>query len=151
TSCGPASAMSLVASAGVTTSAEPSAIRSARPLRRIASRCAPRAIRVTCSPASASLTPRKPPVAPAPTIQIRIASSNETGFGRGGVRGRAAPRPRTPSQLPSSWEPTLQLAQIDPLQRVIMALLQDEPRPLARGGDIGPQVGAVNGIPDPLG
>src|SRR5262249_9587601 len=43
---------------------------SRRPSRRMASRCAPRAMNVTSSPACASLIPTRPPIAPAPTMQI---------------------------------------------------------------------------------
>ena len=38
----------------------------------IASRCGPRAIKDTSAPASARSTPRYPPIAPAPKMQIRI-------------------------------------------------------------------------------
>src|SRR5665213_1879314 len=42
------------------------------PSRRIASRCAPRATRVTSSPAADRRAPRYPPIAPAPMTAIRI-------------------------------------------------------------------------------
>src|SRR5579859_7271189 len=45
------------------------------PLLRMASRFAPRAINVTSSPAAASLVPRYPPMAPAPTMAIFMACS----------------------------------------------------------------------------
>src|SRR5579864_7518652 len=50
------------------TAYSPSASMTRRPSRRIASRCAPRAIRTTGSPARASRPPKKPPMAPAPRM-----------------------------------------------------------------------------------
>ncbi len=44
-----------------------------RPWRRIASRCAPRATKVTSSPTRASFAPKKPPVPPEPITTMRMA------------------------------------------------------------------------------
>src|SRR5512145_3078036 len=56
-------------------------ISSFKPLRRIASRCAPRATRLTSAPARASSTPRYPPVAPEPKMHtFMIDLSRRGGF-----------------------------------------------------------------------
>src|SRR5437879_3271405 len=53
-----------------------SASRTSTPRSRMAARCAPRATRVTSTPARAMRAPRKAPVAPAPTMTIFIARSS---------------------------------------------------------------------------
>src|SRR3990172_1675631 len=78
TSCTPASLSLLVALTLRATCSLPSSSISFRPSRRMASRCAPRAISVTSSPASASFAPIKPPMAPAPTMQIFMDESSRS-------------------------------------------------------------------------
>jgi hypothetical protein len=67
-SCTPSSLGSDVQRTGALT-VSPSIIRRA-PCSRIAARCAPRAIKLTSAPARANCTPIKPPIAPAPKMQI---------------------------------------------------------------------------------
>src|SRR5581483_3082902 len=55
--------------------------RTRSPRSRMAARCGPRATSTVSTPACVRRAPRKPPVAPAPTIAIRIASA---GAGEGG-------------------------------------------------------------------
>src|SRR3989344_3787013 len=78
TSCAPASLSLLVALTLRATCSLPSSSISFRPFRRVASRCAPRAISVTSLPASASLAPINPPMAPAPTMQIFMDESSKS-------------------------------------------------------------------------
>src|SRR3989344_1695365 len=78
TSCAPASLSLLVALTLRATCSAPSSSISFRPFWRIASRCAPRAIGVASSPASASFAPIKPPMAPAPTTQIFMGESSRS-------------------------------------------------------------------------
>ena len=61
----------VAATSGARTTA-PSFIATSSPRARIASRWAPLAMRVTRSPAAASLAPSNPPMAPAPATQIFI-------------------------------------------------------------------------------
>jgi hypothetical protein len=59
--------------AGARTAHSPSiADRICRPLAAIAARCAPRATKVTSSPARASFAPKYPPVPPEPITTIRM-------------------------------------------------------------------------------
>src|SRR4029077_9902461 len=67
-----------------------SASRTSTPRSRMAARCAPRATRVTSTPARAMRAPRKAPVAPAPTITILMARFS---------RRRAAQQVRHPGAL----------------------------------------------------
>ena len=50
----------------------PRSLASAMPSRRIASRCAPRATTATCDPAASERPRQNPPIAPAPTMTIRM-------------------------------------------------------------------------------
>src|SRR5262245_42249666 len=54
----------------------PSSLSSRRPLRRIASRCRPRATNVTSLPAVASRAPKYPPTPPDPITVIFIGASS---------------------------------------------------------------------------
>src|SRR5262245_57213024 len=73
------------------------------PFARIASRCAPRATRLTSWPAAASLAPSTPPIAPAPTTQTFM-------------RRVPSPRPRARPQPCASGRDGPQRAHAPPLR-----------------------------------
>ena len=110
-STGPTLPGSSVAEAGRIVKS-PSVLRTSRPLSRIASRCAPRAMNVTSSPASASRPPKYPPTAPAPTTAIRMAelvlSTRRRGAraaGLSGCGGGSRPGPTPPTAARRSPRP----------------------------------------------
>src|SRR5690606_7085440 len=75
-SCGPASAVFCTARTLLATCSVPSSSISRKPRALIACRFAPRAMKVTSSPASARRAPRYPPIDPAPTPAIFIGSAS---------------------------------------------------------------------------